>query len=130
MLQWRLAAEMMDTPDKLIVGNGLKSTQKKLNDVYIEKGIYTGNPELGDRGYLDYNFHNQFLESFVTTGIPGLLIILLIILDIFFVRHRKLLFPLHVYIVTLLFFFTESVLERQAGIVFFCLLVFTIKDQR
>jgi len=93
-----------------------------LNDYYTTYGIYTGNPDLGDTGYLGYNFHNQYLEVLVGTGIPGLLILLAILAGIFRAREKLLLFPFSVYILTFIFFMTESVLERQAGIVFFTLL--------
>jgi len=57
----------------------------------------------------------------VGTGIPGLIILLLIIIFIFFTDKNELFFPTAVYLIIILFFITESVLERQAGIVFFCL---------
>lgn len=126
LLQWRIASEILSNENAWLTGVGINSNQKTLNNYYQIKGIYTGNPELGDSGYLDYNFHNQYLETLVGTGIPGLFLLLLIILNIFLKHEGKLLFPLWVYIATILFFFTESVLDRQAGIIFFCLIVFTL----
>jgi O-antigen ligase len=124
LLQWRFATEILNENEAWFTGIGLNSSQAVLDAHYQKKGIYTGNPDLGDSGYLGYNFHNQYLETLVGTGVPGLLILLLIIFFIFFRLRSKLLFPLHVYLITTLFFFTESVLERQAGILFFCLIVF------
>jgi O-antigen ligase len=130
LLQWRFAAEIINQDNVWITGKGINSAQERLDQLYLEKGIYTGNPELGDSGYLGYNFHNQFLETFVSTGLPGLLLLLLIIWDIFSREHRKLFFPFAVYVVSILLFFTESALERQSGIVFFCLLVLTFAEDR
>jgi len=129
LLQWRLAVEILDNENAWFTGVGINSSQHILDQHYRLKGIYTGNPELGDTGYLGYNYHNQYLETLVGTGIPGLIILLLIIFYIFFNLRSKLLFPLHVYLITTLFFFTESVLERQAGILFFCLIIFTVSEK-
>ena len=128
LLQYRFALEILNQENGYWTGVGINSKQKLLDEHYENLGIYTGNPQLGDKGYLGYNFHNQYLETLVGTGIPGLILLLLIILDIFLFRKGKLLFPLYVYFITVFFFFTESVLDRQAGIVFFCLIVFTFSD--
>lgn len=122
MVLWRFAGEIMHDENAWLTGVGIGSRQETLNSYYKDYGIYTGNPELGDKGYLDYNFHNQYLEVLIGTGIPGLLLLLLIIFTIFIVEKRQLLFPLAVYLIVIGFFMTESILERQAGIVFFSLI--------
>ena len=129
LIQWRFAAEILNRESAWITGVGINSSRQKLDDHYVSKGIYTGNPDLGDQGYIGYNYHNQYLETLVSSGVFGLFFLLLIILNIFFSRKDKLLFPLYVYIVTILFFVTESVLERQAGIIFFCLIVLTLNGK-
>lgn len=71
-----------------------------------------------------YNPHNQYLDTFLATGVAGFLILL----SIFFVpllnawkrRDLTMLLMLVVWAVSLLF---ESMLERQMGYVFFCLLM-------
>ena len=122
ILLWRFAGEIMQDENAWLSGTGIGNRQTVLNSYYEHYGVYTGNPDLGDKGYLGYNFHNQYLEVMVGTGIPGLLILLLIIIFIFTFEKNKLLFPLIAYVTVVLFFITESVLERQAGIVFFCLI--------
>jgi len=122
ILLWRLAGEIMHDENVWLSGTGIGSRQMVLNSYYEHYGIYTGNPDLGDKGYLNYNFHNQYLEVLVGTGIPGLIMLLLIIIFTFTFKKDKLLFPLIVYLTVILLFFTESALERQAGIVFFCLI--------
>jgi len=129
LVQWRFAFEILNNEDVWITGVGIGSKQDLLNNHYKKHGVYTGNPDLGDNGYLDYNFHNQYLEILVGSGIPGLLILLIIICFTFFRNRKKLIFPLAVYLVMLLFFTTESVLERQNGIVVFCLILCTFTNR-
>jgi len=122
MLLWRLAGEIMADENAWLTGTGIDNSQETLDHYYARYGIYTGNPDLGDTGYLGYNFHNQFLETMVGSGIPGLLLLLAIIPGVFLFTKKAFFFPVLFYIVTFIFFMTESVLERQAGLVFFCLL--------
>jgi len=121
MVLWRFAGEILTEEKAWLTGTGIGSRQQVLNERYKASGIYTGNPDLGDTGYLGYNFHNQYLETLVGSGIPGLLLLLSIILFIFFADRNKHFFPLSVYVLLVMFLFTESMLERQAGIVFFSL---------
>lgn len=67
-----------------------------------------------------FNSHNQFLTTFISTGIIGftLLIAMLIVLIKIAIKQKNLLLLIFVFINTL-FFLSESVLERQQGIVFF-----------
>jgi len=122
MILWRFAGEIMQDENAWLTGTGIGSRQDVLNSYYIKYGIYTGNPDLGDTGYLGYNFHNQYMEVLVGTGIPGLMILLAIVAAIFFKGRHQLFFPLMVYLIIVLFLITESMLERQTGIVLFCLL--------
>ena len=127
LVQWRLAYKILEDQNAWLFGTGAGSRQDILDAYYEKYNLYTGNPELDDRGYLGYNFHNQFVETAVGTGLAGLVILLLIFIYVFFCIRIQLILPIFVYIVTTIFFFTESVLERQAGITMFCLLVCTFK---
>lgn len=122
LILWRFAGEIMTEENAWLTGTGIGSKQAILNGYYYNYGMYIGNANLGDTGYLGYNFHNQYLETLVGTGIPGLIILLSIIFFNFFFKGNKQFFPTMVYFTLTLFFFTESMLERQAGIVFFCLI--------
>jgi O-antigen ligase len=122
MVLWRFAGRIMQDEQVWLTGTGIGSRQQVLDRYYQNFGIYTGNPDLGDTGYLGYNFHNQYLEIMVGTGIPGLLLLLAVIIFVFKIQKRALFFPFMVYILIFIFFITESVLERQAGLVFVCLL--------
>lgn len=70
-----------------------------------------------------YNPHNQFLDTWVTLGIPGLLILLSIFIlpGIYALRCR----PRNALLIAFLFVafvssMVESTLERQMGMMFFC----------
>jgi O-antigen ligase len=122
LVLWRFAGEIMQDQNAWLTGTGIGSRQAVLDSYYLKYGVYTGNPDLGDSGYLGYNFHSQYLEVLVGTGIPGLLILLAIIAFIFSKGSVNLYFPMTVYLIIVLFLVTESMLERQAGIVLFTLL--------
>lgn len=124
LLQWRFAGEILTENKAWLSGVGIGSEQDHLNSKFLDTGVYSGNPELGDSGYIDYNFHNQFLETTVALGLPGLILLLLIIFTVL-IRSRTNLFlsdPSWL-LITLAFLFTESVFERHVGIVFFCLIL-------
>lgn len=122
LLQWRFGIEILNEQNNWLKGCGIGDRQDLLNKKYRQTGVYTGNPELGDTGYLNYNFHNQYIETLTGTGIIGLMILLSIIFINFKKRKKIRYWPWILYVLTLLFFITESVLERQVGIVMFCLI--------
>ncbi len=66
------------------------------------------------------NSHNQYLQTMVALGIPGLLLLLLITLYplVFSIRNRNYLQLMFILIVAINFL-TESMLETQAGVVFY-----------
>ena len=122
LIQARLGIEILDQQQAWIFGVGMDQSQELLNKKYTEKGIYTGYKNTEDSGYLNYNFHNQYMETFVRSGIIGLLTLLVMISVLIKTSSRnKFASPWEIGLV-LLFFITESVLERQIGIVYFCIL--------
>ena len=66
------------------------------------------------------NFHNQFLQTFGTIGLLGVLILIYLFANLFYLAIMKRDF-LVISFLFILFtsFLTESMLERQAGVVFF-----------
>jgi O-antigen ligase len=78
----------------------------------------------------ELNAHNQFFTTALQIGLPGLLILLAIFIKTWrnFFRDKHLLSLL----ISLCFFcnfFIESFLERQAGIILFCLLTITLSKE-
>jgi O-antigen ligase len=128
----RFGLEILDDQHAWLTGTGMTGSQALLNQKFHQYGLYTGTGDGKDTGYLNYNFHDQFMETLVKTGIPGL-VILIAILVIFAIQRSENLFAPTVFVWLVAgFFLTESVLERQAGIVLFCLVfsAFFIMDNR
>jgi len=119
LVQWKFASQIVQEHHSHFFGVGINNKQHLLNQKYIKSGMYTGNPNTEDRGFLRYNFHNQFMENYVGMGIIGVIFMIFIIFNAF-VRNQF--FSLPLYLILILFFITESVLDRQVGIVFFVLI--------
>jgi putative colanic acid biosynthesis UDP-glucose lipid carrier transferase len=106
-----------------LFGQGIGDTQEKLNEKIVRDKLYIGNGKSEDKGFLNYNFHNQYIQTFTETGIVGLaiLICLLITLIIYALKTKNK--PL--FIINIIFsiaFLTESYLNRSMGIFFFLIL--------
>lgn len=67
-----------------------------------------------------YNFHNQYLQTFATVGFFGLIILIYLLSHLFIVSIIKQDYIVAAFLFLIaLSFLTESMLERQAGVVFF-----------
>ena len=87
---------------------------------YIEKDMYTGTVERGDKGFMGYNTHNEFLEALLQTGIIGGLIFLLICWSLIKMAwHRKKAELSFVTLLLLIYSFSESVFETQYSLLIF-----------
>ena len=129
LVQWRLGWEILNEKQAWLTGTGQDKKQSLLDEQYRELGVYTGNSDLGDTGYLGYNFHNQYVETLVGTGIIGFASFLLLLGYILATGRKERIFPLAFFVLTALLFMTESVLERQAGIMLFCLAACTFRSK-
>lgn len=71
------------------------------------------------------NPHNQFLQTGIAIGALGIILILAILFYPFTLRKKKLYFGLLFCCISFIFFMTESVLDKQAGVIsfsiFYCL---------
>lgn len=101
------------------VGDGNNELKKYYEKYHFKHGI--------DR---NFNSHNQFLTTSIYLGLLGAIILMLIFVELFYVALRtknKILFLFS--LISFCFFLTESVLERQIGIVyftFFALLLYSL----
>lgn len=113
--QARIFKEIISNNHRYISGYGSSAVQPKIREVQLEDGLYDY--------YLDLNFHNQYLQSFATLGILGFLILLLFqLIDwIKSFKQKDILF-FYFTLLTTSIMFTESLFERQRGIVFFVIL--------
>lgn len=120
LLQWRFVAEILTENKRWWLGVSPGDAQTSLNKKYLSKHMYAGDPAKGDRGYLLYNTHNQFLETLLQNGIIGLAILLLVCFALLKMMIREKTRIASVSILLLFaWLFTESVFETQYGIVIF-----------
>lgn len=122
MVIWKYSLRILEEDQHWLTGVGPGDSQDQLDQTYREIGIYTGNPNFGDHGYLGYNTHNQFLQSWLDLGLPGLLLLIAIFVLLFRQSlrfHNDLLALLT--LLFLIFCLTESALEAHHGSVFFSL---------
>ena len=123
IIQARFGIEILNDNEAWLFGVGIDKAQELLNDKYVNYGLHTGYNDDFDKGYLDYNFHNQYIETAVRSGLLGLfsLLAMVFLLIIIIIKRQTFVLGWEL-ILLLLFFITESVLERQIGIVYFCLI--------
>lgn len=115
---WKATSQIIQ--EHPVAGVGVGDIRDELTKKYKEIGIIT----IQDSGF---DSHQQYLQTFASLGIIGLLSLLLIFFQFFKEGIRNRNFHLFGFGLLYLFFgFTESMLETQAGIVFFtfCALFF------
>lgn len=78
LLQWRYANQIMREHNAWIFGVTSGNSQDLLNAKYREAHMFMGIPHTHRTGFTDYNFHNQYIEMTVRTGIVGLAALLYI----------------------------------------------------
>ncbi|MBL7927297.1 MAG: O-antigen ligase family protein [Bacteroidia bacterium] len=111
ILLWQYATDVWcNNVTSFVFGVGTGDIKDALQQVYIAKNFQRGINE-------HYNPHNQFLHTAVALGILGLAILLMIF--IFGLTNTNILSKYFLIIVGLNAL-TESVLEVQSGIIFFC----------
>lgn len=95
-------------------GVGVGDIQDELNKCYSE--------ELGAKVYSwqQYNTHNQYAFFWISSGVIGFLLFVLLIYHLFkkAIKNKNFLF-FYFICLTSLIFFTESLLERSDGLIFF-----------
>lgn len=120
LLQWKFVPEILTETRSWWTGLAPGDAQSLLDKKYISKNMYTGDGNQKNAGYLGYNTHNQFLESLLQTGIPGLLVFLLICFSLVKMAVRKKdSLAWFVILLVLAYSFIESVFETQYGILLF-----------
>lgn len=118
LLLWRFTYEIVQENNAFLLGVGTADSQDYLVKKYLSMDMYAGDLSKGDHGYLAYNCHNQFLQTFLQSGIVGLLILCFWCYTFLAecLKAKNLVATVSAVII-LLFFFTESVLERQYGMI-------------
>ena len=110
--QMRIFTEMLQEQHIFFTGFGLEASQEEIQKKCIEHQLYDG--------YGDFNFHNQYVQTFSELGIFGFLI-LLGMLHLNFKKSWREKDFLHIAfaITMIILFLSESFFCRQRGIVFF-----------
>lgn len=99
--------------NNFFLGVGAGDCQDELLKQYLKNNFLHGY-------FRKFNSHNQYLTTFISTGLFGFLILIciLIMLMYFAIKNKNDLLFIFI-VINALFFLSESVLERQQGIVFF-----------
>ncbi len=111
LVAWKISSKVIQ--DHFWLGVGVGNEKDVLVEYYKKDGYITN-------ADLKLDAHQQFLQTFVATGIFGLILLVLIFVFPFFkaIKQRDVLLFGFLFIY-LIFGLTESMLERQSGIVFF-----------
>ena len=119
---WKATTEIIS--DNVMLGVGAGDIKPELNVKYNENIEYLG---LAKDGNL--NVHNQYLETFLGQGLIGivLLVILLLLALIKAIKFKDKVYVVFV-ILILVNFFPESMLNKQAGVVFFALFFYLLSN--
>lgn len=116
LVLWKFGFEVLQEEQALLVGTGPGDVQPLMDANYLKNGIYTGNPDLGDHGYLGYNLHNQYLQTLLGTGLLGLLTLVAWLAALFMRAWREgRWLALLLLAEVALFSITESTLETHHG---------------
>ncbi len=125
---WKFCMELLNEKHAWVMGVGTGDLQDQLDQKYKNAGMYTGNPQLHDIGYLGYGPHNEYLEILLALGIVALLLLVTAIgLQLYqsIIHHNYLLIQLSILAIS--FFVTESALGTNKGIVFLMLFFMVLK---
>lgn len=105
---WKASFDLIRQQPILGVGPG--AIKEKLNKAYLARGL----------GYGNRNPHNQYLQTWLELGLPGIVMLLLlgIIATIYAIKEKNYLYLAFLLIIFINMFF-ESILERRLGVMFF-----------
>lgn len=105
---WKASFDVIKQNPLLGVGPG--AIKGELNKAYIARGL----------GYGNRNPHNQYLQTWIELGLPGIIMLLLlgVIAAIYAFREKNYLYLAFLLIIFINMFF-ESILERRMGVMFF-----------
>ncbi|MEP7374660.1 MAG: O-antigen ligase family protein [Chitinophagaceae bacterium] len=120
LLQWKFVSEILTEKKRWLIGVSPGDAQSILNEKYLSKNMYSGEPSTGSRGYLVYNTHNQFLQTVLQNGVIGLLFLLTICFSLLrMVVQDKNWYTGSIILLLLVWLFTEAPFETQYGIMIF-----------
>jgi O-antigen ligase len=106
LLMWRYAFEILQEHKAWVFGVSAGDSQDLLDQKYLDAGM--------SQGYLGYNFHNEYIEVLVRSGIFGVSVFMICVIGLIGAA-RSAATPTAGFTVALLLllFLTESALEMQ-----------------
>jgi len=121
---WRLGYGLMKEKGLWLIGDGGQHYHQDFSEKIKAYHLYAGNGTPSDTGYLSYNMHNQYMETYLQFGIVGLLLLLSFLLYVLAQAiYYKRVILIYTIILFTLVFLTESVLETQSGILLFTIII-------
>lgn len=120
LVAWKFSWQIVSESNAFLFGIGPANAQPALNEKYRKANMFTGESKRFKTGYLEMNAHNQFVQTFLQSGILGLFLLILLLFYFFkeaITQKNKLL--LYSLLLITVFFFSESVLEGQYGLILF-----------
>ncbi|OYU81321.1 MAG: hypothetical protein CFE23_04295 [Flavobacterium sp. BFFFF1] len=112
IFQIRIFKEMLYEQDIFFTGFGLSASQDQIRNKVKEHNLYPGNGE--------FNFHNQYVQTFAELGVFAFAILLLMMfLNIRNAFLKKDFIHIVFAFTMIMLFLTDSFLTRQRGIIFF-----------
>jgi O-antigen ligase len=133
LLFWKHAFSIQNEKQSWLMGVSTGDFQDLLNEKYRKTGMYVGNPDLKDTGYLGYGSHNQYIEMMLSLGLFGLIAFCY---ALFYYAKSALrqgnYLGMQLILLFSVFFISESALGTQKGIVaftFFSLLFLQLNQQ-
>lgn len=111
LMTWEAGVEVVKK--NFFFGTGSGDVKKQLHEEARKKNY-------GIVAEKNLNYHNQFIQTWAATGLPGLLaLISAIVLGLYSSIHKKEFFAVSFFMILSISFLTESVLERQTGVIFY-----------
>jgi O-antigen ligase len=113
LFMWRAAFQILNEQHAWVLGVTGGDSQDLLDHKYLDAGLY--------QGYLRYNFHNEYIEVLVRSGLVGLTLLMLWVVAL--IRMTRVTGTMPAVFTTgliLLLCSTESALEMQHGLFLCC----------
>ncbi len=116
----RFGLEIMKEENSYWFGTGTGDAEALLQQKIKAYHMYQGDGVGDKQGYLQYGYHNEFLQKFVQLGITGLSVFIALLVYSYYlaIRYRRP-FLGNLLLLFTFSFFTDTLLEQQVGLVLF-----------